>query len=84
MRGKKQEQWLRIAWFNVVLKEDQENAINGEQKGTVRKEIAVVSDTMRISVQNLHQRLFLPVNHRQRRMVEILREERVSEAGVHR
>ena len=66
MRGSKQGQWLRIAGINVVLKEDQENAINGKQ-----------------SVQNRHQHPLLPQNHRQERMAEVLREERVSEAEVH-
>ena len=50
---------------------------------SVRKEKVVVSDTMRVSVQNRHQRPILPLNHRQKKMVEALREERVSEAGVH-
>ena len=43
MRGLKQEQWLRIAGINVVLKKDQENADNGKQKDSVRKEIVAVS-----------------------------------------
>ena len=47
------------------------------QKDSFRKEIVVVS-----CVQNLHQRPLLSLNHRQKRMVEILREERVSEARV--
>ena len=46
----KQEQWLRIAGINVVLKKDQENAINGKQKDSVREEIIAVSDTMKIGV----------------------------------
>ena len=54
------EECLRIAGINVVLKEDQENAINGKQNGSVLKEMVVVSDTMRISVQNRHQRPLLP------------------------
>ena len=32
----KQEQWLRIAGVNVVLKEDKENANSGKQKDSVR------------------------------------------------
>ena len=60
MREWKQEQWLQIAGVNVVLREDQENAINGKQKDSVREEIVVVSGTMRISVQNRHQRPLLP------------------------
>ena len=31
----KQGQWLRIAGINVVLRKDQENAINGMQKDSV-------------------------------------------------
>ena len=63
----------------MVLKEDQENAINGKQKDIGQEEIVGVSGTMRISVQNRHQRPLLPLNHRQKKMVEILRQE----AGVH-
>ena len=80
MRGLKKEQWLRIAGINVVLNEDQENAGNGKEKGRVRKEIIAVSGTMKISVQNRCQSLFLPLNHWQKKMVEVHREERVSEA----
>ena len=73
-----------IAGVNVVLKEDKENAINGKQKDSVRAETSVVSGTMKISVQNQYQKKTLhPLNHRQKRMVEVYREERVSEAGVH-
>ena len=64
-----------------MLKEDQENAINGKQKVSVREEIVAVSSTTEISVQNRHRNPLLPLNHRQKRMVEILRKERVSEAG---
>ena len=39
MRGSKQEHWLRIAGSTWRLKEDQENAINGEQKDNVREEV---------------------------------------------
>ena len=59
-----------IAGINVVLKEGQENAINGRHKDSVRKEIVVVFDTMRISVHGRHQRPFLPLNHRLKRMAE--------------
>ena len=38
MKGSKQGHWLRIAGVNVVLKEDQENAINGKQKDSVRED----------------------------------------------
>ena len=67
MRELKQEQWLRIAGVNVVLKEDKENAFNGKQKDSVREETSVVSGTMKTSVQNRHQKncsTFL--NHQQR------------------
>ena len=37
-RELKQQQWLRIARVNVVLKEDKEFAINGKRKGSVREE----------------------------------------------
>ena len=57
---------------SVVLKEDQENAVNGKQKDSVREETSVVSGTMRISVQNRHQKPIHPLNHRQKRMVEYI------------
>ena len=66
----------------MVLKEDQENAINGEQKDSVREETLAVSRTMETSVQNRHQSPLRLLNHRHKRMVEVLREERVSNAGV--
>ena len=68
LRRQKKGRWLRIAGVNVVWKEDQENAINGKEKDSVREEIVAVSDTMRISVQNRHQSP--PLNHRHKRMVE--------------
>ena len=43
-----------------MLREDWENAGNGKQRDSVRKEIVVVSDTLRISVQNRHRRPLLP------------------------
>ena len=55
MRELKQGQWLRIAGVNVVLKEDQENAVNGKQKDSVREETSAVS-----GVQNRHQS---PLHH---------------------
>ena len=48
----KQEQWLRIAIVNVVLKEDKENVTNGEQKDSVREETSVVSGTTGMSLQS--------------------------------
>ena len=74
-------QWSRIAGVNVVLKEDKENAIIGEQKDSVREETSVVSGTMKISVQNLHQKTLHPLNH-QHKEVEVHRGKRTSEAGA--
>ena len=70
------EQWLRNEGVNVVLKEDQENAISGKQKDSVREEANVVSRTMRISVQNRHQKPLHP-------LVEVRRGKRTSKAGDH-
>ena len=69
-RGLKHVQWLRIAGVNVVLRECQENAGSGKQKDSVRKEVVVVPETMKINVQNRHQCPLLPLNHRQEKMVE--------------
>ena len=44
----------------MVLKEDKESAINGKQKDCVREETNVVSGTMRMSVQNRHQKTAPP------------------------
>ena len=52
-------------------------------KDSVRELIVAVSSTTKISVQNRHQNPLLPLNHQQKRMVEVPREERVSEARVH-
>ena len=78
----KQEQWLRIAGVNVVLKEDKENAINGEQKDSVREETNSVSGTTVVSVQNRHRKPLHPRSH-QHQEVEVHRGKRTSEAGVH-
>ena len=45
MRGLKQERWFRNAGVNVVLTKYRKNAINGEQKDSVREEIVAVSST---------------------------------------
>ena len=82
MRELKQEQWLRIAGVNEVVKEDKDNAINGKQMDCVRDETIVVSGTMKISVQGRHQKPLHPLNH-QRKEVEVHRGKRTSEAGVH-
>ena len=66
----------------MVLKEDKDNAINGKQKDSVREETSVVSSTMKISVQNRHQKQLQPLNH-QHKEVEVHRGKRTSEAGVH-
>ena len=76
MRELKQVQWLRGAVANVVLKEDQENAINGKQKDSVREENYAVSSTTVMNVQNQHQSPFHPLNHQER-------EVEVSVARVH-
>ena len=55
---------------SVVWRECQENAGSGNRKDSVRKEIVVVPDTMRINVQNRHQCPLLPLYHRQKKMVE--------------
>ena len=65
----------------MVLKEDQENAINGEQKDSVRKETNAVSSTTAMSVQNRHQKPLHPLSH-QHKEVEVRREKGTSEAGV--
>ena len=47
------ERWLRIAGVNVVLKEDQENAINGQRKDSVWEETYdVVSCTMNTKIRS--------------------------------
>ena len=46
-----------------MFKEDEEFAGNGKQKSSVREETSEVSGTMRISVQNRHQKLLHPLNH---------------------
>ena len=81
-RELEQGQWSRVAGVNVVLKEDKENAINGEQKDSVRQETSVVSGTMKISVQNRHQKQLQHLNH-QHKEVEVRRGDGTSEAGVH-
>ena len=72
----------RIAGEQVVLKEDKENAVNWKQKDSVREETGVVSNTMKISAQNRHQKPLNPLSH-QNQEVEVHRGKRTSEAGVH-
>ena len=57
----------------MVLKEDKEFSINGKQKDSVREETSAVSGTMKISVQNRHQKPLHPLNH-QNKEVEVRRE----------
>ena len=52
------------------------------QKDSVREDIAAVSSTANISGRNRHKNPFLPLNNRQNRMVEVHREEGVSEAEI--
>ena len=82
MRGLRQEQWSRIERDYVVLKEDKVFAISGKQKGSAREETSVVSGTTVMSVQNRHQKPLHPLSH-QHKEVEVRREKRTSEAGVH-
>ena len=49
-----------------VLREYQKNAGNGKQKDSVRKEIIVVSCTMRMCVENRHHCALFTLNHRQK------------------
>ena len=65
-----------------MLKEDKEFAISGKQKGSVREETSAVSGTMKITVQNRHQEKLHLLNH-QHKEVEVRREKRASESGVH-
>ena len=55
----KQAPWSRIMGKNSVNKEVLEIVGNGKLTGSVRKETIAVSDTIRISVQNRHSRIFL-------------------------
>ena len=82
MRELKQEQWSRIAGFNVVLQEDKENATGGKQKDSVREETSVVSGRIKKSVQNRHQKPLHPLSQKHQE-VEVRREKGASEAGVH-
>ena len=63
----------------MALKEDKEFAISGKQKVSVREETSVVSRTMRISVQNRHQKPLHPLSH-QHQEVEVRREKGASGA----
>ena len=67
----------------MELREDQENAINGKQKDSVRKETIVVSATMGINVESGCRNPLLLQSRKQKKLVKHLREERVSEAAVH-
>ena len=65
-----------------MLSEDQEVAIIGKQKGSVREEANAVSCTTVMHVQNRHRRPLRPLNH-QHQEVQVRREKRAPEAGVH-
>ena len=55
-------QWLRVTGDSVVLSEDKENAIPGKQEeDSFREETSVVSGTVKISVQNCHQKPLHPL-----------------------
>ena len=66
MRELKEEQLLRVAGDSRVER-GHENAINREQKDSVREERSVVSGTMNISVQNRHQKPLHPLNHQHKK-----------------
>ena len=66
----------------MVLKEEKEFAISGNQKGSVREETNAVSDTTLMIVQNRHQKPLHPLSH-QHKEVEVRRENGPSEVRVH-
>ena len=66
----------------VALEDDKEFAGNGKQQDSAREKIVVVSDTTGKSVQNRHQKPLHPLSH-QHTEVEVRREKRTSDAGVH-
>ena len=66
----------------MALREEKEFATRGKQNDRVREETRVVSGTMKISVQNRHQKPLHPLNH-QHKEVEVRREKEPSEVGVH-
>ena len=75
MRELKRVQWIRIARVNVVWKKDQDNAISGNQKDGVREEIIAVLARLKKRAKSTPNPL-LPLNHRQKRMVEVRRGKR--------
>ena len=82
MRELKQVQWLRVAGVKKGVERGQGESNQGKQKDSVREETCVLSGTMRISVQNRHQKPLHPLNH-QHKEVEVSQGKRASEAGVH-
>ena len=76
------EQWLRVAWDQVVLKGDKEFTVSGKQKDSVREETNAVSATTVMCVQNQHQKPFHPLSH-QHKEVEVRREKGTSGTGIH-
>ena len=75
----KQEQWLRVAGDQVVLKKEKELASSGKQTVSVREETNAVSDTRVMIVQNRHQKPLHPPSH-QHQEVEVRLEKGASEA----
>ena len=65
-----------------MLKEDQENAINGKQQDSVQEEALVVAATRGINGETGHQSPPLLQSRNQKKMVKNLLEERVSDVGV--
>ena len=64
-----------------MLRGAKEFAVNGKQKGSVRKETKAVSGTTVMSVQNQHQKPLHLLSH-QHKEVEVRREKGSSEVGV--
>ena len=61
---------------------EQEFAIRGKQKGSVREETNAVTRSKVMNVQNRHRKRLHPLNHPHKE-VEVRRGKRASEAGVH-
>ena len=63
-----------------MFQEDQENAINGKEQGSVQVEAILVSATMGIKVENRHTSTLLLLSRE--KMVDIFRERRAPEVGA--
>ena len=80
-RQARQEQWLRVAGYQVATREEKEFAVSGKQKVSVREDTNAVSDMTVMSVQNRHQKPVHLLSH-QHQEVQVHRGEGASEAGV--